>query len=140
MYPTKRKKIVAKLLWFNPAQTAFVGRGKARRFAIYGKGYGMLRDEAGNDYFIYGNEIGGGSYGEDADKSFLRVGEEYVITSCWVTPKGYKPPPYHDFFMGTKARVKSIETKTGRKPKDSRYKKALKQRQICNENERNYNR
>jgi len=140
IYPVQKKKITAKLVWFNPAETRFYGRGRNRRFSIDGKGFGMLRDAEGRSYFVYGNELGGGSYGEDADKSFLKLDQEYVITSCWVTPDDYQPPSHHDFFMGTKARVRSVELKSGRKPSKSRFQRALKGRNICIEHERKYNR
>lgn len=139
-YPVSKKRAVAKLIWFNPAETHFYkvqfyrDRKPEDRFSIDGKGFGMLRDAEGNEYFVYGNELGGGSYGEDADKRFIKTDQEYVITSCWRTPENYQPGN-HDFFMGTKARVRSIQLKSGAKPSRARYERAIKRRTKINKKE-----
>jgi len=100
-YKISRKKIKAKLSWFNIA-----------------KGYGCLLADDGETYFLYGSEIGGGMWGENADKQFTKIGQEYLITSAWVKPLPKETNGSRfDFFMGSQFRVKSIQTATGLKPK-----------------------
>src|SRR4029079_2160709 len=78
------KGIEAKLLWFNPCHTVFYTRSPKSDYSIHGKSYGMLEDNEGNHYFLFGNELGGGLFGEDADPRFIKVGTTYIIKEVWV--------------------------------------------------------
>lgn len=114
-----RKPIKATLIWFNPAATSWYGQGKNRGWNISGKGYGIMRDEEGNEYFVYGQELGGGLYGEDADKMFLKPGRTYLIHSYWINDRLSKAdgsPHSEPFFMGTPRRVRTVSLPGGRKP------------------------
>lgn len=109
-------RIEVTLLWFNPCETRWHGRGKWRGWSLEGKGVGVAVDAAGNTYLLHGNEIGGGLYGEDADVLFLRRGKKYIVTSYWEATPELHPA----FFMGQPRRVKSIELPSGRKPQTKR--------------------
>jgi len=117
-YKIKRKKIKAKLLWYNPAAVIFSGRGQSKNWHLGGKGYGELEDQEGNRYFVYGQELGGGMHGEDADPKFIKPNREYVITSYWASPHDGSQ---ESFFMGHQFRIRSIELKNGNKPGITTY-------------------
>lgn len=104
------------LLWYNPCKTAYYGKGQGRTWELRGKGFGGAIDKDGNLYFVYGQELGGGLYGEDADPLFIQIGRNYTLTS------------YHEstqadinshFFMKHKRRVANITLLNGRKPRES---------------------
>ena len=76
----KRTRKLVKLLWYNPANTVIYDSGN---FSIVGKGFGEYEDADGIKYFIYGEQLGGGFYGEDADKRFIIVGRKYLLTAFW---------------------------------------------------------
>ena len=85
----------------------------------------MMRDENGVEYFIYGQELGGGLYGEDADVRFMTVGKTYLITSYWKSHRQPDDQSRDSFFMGAPRRVKTISLISGRKPGTARRKKQM---------------
>lgn len=104
-----KKNRIVELVWFNPMNTVFYDKSN---YSLIGKGYGCCRDiETGETLFLYGQEIGGGMYGEDADPVFLEVGCLYNVTESWV-----KNDINDRFFMGLDFRIKKISTLEGKSP------------------------
>jgi hypothetical protein len=107
-------KRIVELLWFNQMRTNFYENGD---YLLVGKGYGCFRDiETGEDLFLYGQEIGGGMYGEDADEIFMEKGCLYVVDSAWV-----RENDNDNFFMGMPLRIKKIATLDGHLPNNKQF-------------------
>lgn len=112
MKASKIKPVLAKLISYQPAYIAWHG---SLSWSIEGRGMGILVDEAGKRYFIFGNELGGGLYGEDADRRFIQVGRHYLIHSVWKKPKDETHTP---FFMGFDLRASKVTLQNGTSPSE----------------------
>lgn len=115
---TRKASIEVTVLWFNPCETVWHGKGRFRGWSLQGKGFGVAQDAEGNTYFLYGQEIGGGLYGEDADRLFMQRGRKLFVTEYWDASDSLALP---SFFMGQPRRIKACELRSGRKPSKGRF-------------------
>lgn len=81
-----------------------------------GKGCGELTDGKGQKYILFGNQIGGGIYGESPDPKFTQLNRIYLINTIW-TRTGFEGFEDEGFFGEFKFRVKTIQLVNGLRPR-----------------------
>lgn len=101
----KRHSDFAKVIWYNPAYKLKCGR-------IVGKGYGAVELKDGSRAFLYGQELGGGMFGEDP-KIQPKPNDLIYVKTVYINDSDKT----HSMFMGLDYRVKSVDLKRNKNEK-----------------------